>query len=102
MRFRVPKRIKLHGKTGRTRLVETVDDDDSLGEYHEKVIKLKRDISNKEMEWAFWHESFHFFCDVTGVARDDVGIPGLAEEMLCDAFADFMTENFNVAPKERK
>jgi hypothetical protein len=102
MRLRVPHRISLHGKTCTVKNVESVDNDDSDGEYSNNVIRMRKGQTDEDLEWTYWHEVFHFFCDATGIARNDVGIPDLAEEMLCDAFADLMTNNFKVTGRKRK
>lgn len=90
--MRIPKRFSVLGREWSVTLVNKVDSDNAPGEavLKSRRIRIAKDLSHRERVWVFWHEYFHAFLYEMGVSREDCGLPELAEEMMCDQFANEM------------
>jgi hypothetical protein len=73
-----------------------------LTDANEKVIYLDRDIVDDGVAWVFWHEYCHAMLYETGVTVNSGGLSDLAEELICDSYADCMTLDKTVRFKRSK
>ncbi len=102
--MRPPKSFRIDGHKWNVKVVRQIDTDGTPGVAYpqERTICLAADQSAEQMRWSFWHEYCHAWLFELGIARNDVGIPEMAEEMVCDSFADLMTLDKNVIFKRGK
>lgn len=72
----------------RVELVETIDSDDSSGEWSpiRRAIKIKAGLPDIVMQHTLWHEIMHIILEDSGVSH---ALTKRQEEAVCDAYATY-------------
>ena len=104
--MRIPRYIYIKGKRWkvvyRKRLTQDGDPCSGLCDLENRIIYLSKLLSPKERTATIFHELFHallFECHVP----EGASLNEEVEEILCDAFADFIMSNLsNPKLKRRK
>lgn len=105
--MKIPKQFYIKGKLWKTSRKKNLTNDDGelctgLTDPDEKHIALDKSLEGPELEWVFWHEYGHALLEEAGVTRNTGGLSDLAEEIVCDTFADAMTLDKTVRFKRGK
>jgi hypothetical protein len=104
--MRIPKRFLIKGNVWTLEYVRKLTyygkSTDGLTLPGIKHIKLRREVSKKRKLWVFWHEYYHAVLVESSVVENTGGIPDLAEEIICDMFADLMIDLNVPLPSEVK
>lgn len=105
--MRIPKKLIIKGKEWITKKVKSLKDESNEGAYgltsvDDRVIEFDTKIAEFDKEWVFWHEYMHARLHECGVTGNTGGLSDLAEEIICDDFADFMTNEINWKWKRKK
>lgn len=105
--MKIPKSIDIKGKTWTVQykwglrlngeLVSGYIDSDK------RIIWMRRELTEEEKVYPFWHELFHAILWESGVTGQvGTGLTDLAEEIVCDSFADFMKYRIEARWKKQK
>ncbi len=58
---------------------------------NKRIIWMRRELTEEEKVYPFWHEYMHAMLWESGIiGQVGTGLSDLAEEIVCDLFADFM------------
>jgi Zn-dependent peptidase ImmA (M78 family) len=91
----IPKRISIKGKTYKIRLrKKLVHEDgqecDGLCDLETRTIYINKELNLKKQKEVLLHELFHAIVEEAHINPGVRFTEGI-EEVLCDAFADFLT-----------
>ncbi len=100
--MRIPRHLYIKGHQWIIKRAKRLKDATGITEPDKKIIKLSTELTGAGLEWVFWHEICHGILEESGVTRNTGGITPLQEELICDAFADFMTTSINATVKRGK
>ncbi len=102
--MRIPKAVKIKGRTWTVSFVKGLKLDGEivtgLTDTEALTIQIEASLSKRNKVWVFWHEYFHAFLFETGTTRSAGALSGKLEEILCDFFADMITEDKTVSFKK--
>jgi Zn-dependent peptidase ImmA (M78 family) len=95
--MKIPKKIKIKGKTWRIRLVPSIIEDDEecqgLCNFDDRLILINKKLSEAQTKFVLFHEVFHALLHEAHVPRN-VRFSEALEEVICDSFADLLTSTF--------
>ena len=99
--MRIPRQFLIKGKRWTVRRTKDLKDENEepcsgLTDVTNRVIELDKSLTGDDLEWVFWHEYGHAFLYEAGVTGNTGGLSDLAEEIVCDNFADVMTTDKTV------
>lgn len=95
-----PLRFLIKGALWRVKFKKKLKDDgescQGLTDTASRLILIDADIKGPHLEWVFWHEYCHGLLHESGVTGNTGGISALAEEIICDNYADSMMRDKKV------
>lgn len=105
--MRIPRKLIIKGKEWILKRIKNLLDENNnpasgLTDVGNRIIELDKNLADYDKEYVFWHEYKHARLHETGVTGNDGGISTLAEEIICDDFADFMTNEIEWKWKRKK
>jgi Zn-dependent peptidase ImmA (M78 family) len=87
-----PRHLEIKGATWRVKLRKGLKDDgepcSGLTDVNARTITLDSSLTEAALEWVFWHEHMHAVLHESGTTGNTGGISDLAEEIICDNYAD--------------
>lgn len=81
-KVRYRKRLRLHGH-----------DCNGVADTATRTIYISSLLKKKELPFVFWHEYCHALLNETSITNNNTGgISEIIEEVICDSFANAMTD----------
>lgn len=100
--MRIPKEFTIKGKTWKVEykwgLKSGNEMIDGLCDPNERTIFIRRELLKDEKPHIFLHEFFHAVFFEAHLSYNDGWVPDLVEEIICDALALSIKENFKLRP----
>lgn len=104
--MKIPKKFLIKGNEWRVKRRKKIILDSELcaglTDVSKREILVDSQLADDRAEWVFWHEYCHAILYECGVTENTGGISDLAEEIICDAFADALTMDKNVKFKRTR
>ena len=104
--MKIPKEFYLKGKLWRVEYKWGLRDGDEMLDglctFDPRVIYLRRELSREDKWLTFLHELVHAILFECYISRNDGGIDGIVEEVVCDSISECFTELFEFRPKRKK
>lgn len=105
--MKIPRKLIIKGKEWAIKKVKEIKgkpDETVHGITHfpTRTIEVTKDSPEYDKEFIFWHEYKHARLYESGVGANTGGMSELAEEIICDDFADFMTNEIEWKWKRKK
>lgn len=102
-----PLRFLIKGALWRVKFKPNLRDDDGepcsgLTDVTARSIRIDASLSGTDLLWVFFHEYAHAVLHESGVTGNTGGISDLAEEIICDNFADALVRDKTVKWKRMK
>lgn len=93
--MRIPKEFYVKGRLWQTVYKWNLRDDDGnpcdgLCDHISRIVYIEHALSKAEKPSVFHHELFHAICHESHVSGVDGGLDPLVEELLAEAFQDFI------------
>jgi len=105
-RFKIPKKLLIKGKLWKIRKLKKVVHQDGevcrgLADFDVRLISLEKGLDPQEEIAVLIHELVHAALHEAHLSPNS-GLSADAEEIVCDAVADMITECFNLEAKRVK